>query len=330
MRFRKERSFVYPLVAADEELASPPLEQIALAQVALGGAVGRALPAHPGARRSSRSSRAGCYRRHENRLVRAERWGLPEGGLTSTLNRAEMPNAAAHPEPQPVLARGRRRRRPRAGLQAARRRRPGPPRREPPAPPLDARPPATSTAAASRTRLGPLLPSPRALVSAAEAAHLLALPSARMKGVPVRRLTLPRIPAPPEVLRADRPRPGRRAARRRAQPPRAPTPATSPRAHDAPRTGRSPTALLPVLRAENGEVLIHPDDRKYGALLVGGQGWARPRRCCGATSTTCATPTRRRSSSTPRASSAGCACGSRRPTAASASGSSTSATRRSG
>jgi hypothetical protein len=39
-------------------------------------------------------------------------------------------------------------------------------------------------------------------VSAAEAAHLLALPSARMKGVPVRRLTLPRIPAPPEAMRA--------------------------------------------------------------------------------------------------------------------------------
>ena len=33
------------------------------------------------------------YRRHENRLVRAEHWGLREGGLTSTLNRAEMRNA---------------------------------------------------------------------------------------------------------------------------------------------------------------------------------------------------------------------------------------------
>ena len=49
----------------------------------------------------------------------------------------------------------------------------------------------------------PLVPSPRALVSAAEAAHLLALPSARMKGVPVRRLALPRIPMPPEIQRAD-------------------------------------------------------------------------------------------------------------------------------
>jgi len=29
---------------------------------------------------------------------------------------------------------------------------------------------------------------------------------------------------------------------------------------------------LPVLRAENSAVLIHPDDRKYGALLVGSMG----------------------------------------------------------
>ena len=30
--------------------------------------------------------------------------------------------------------------------------------------------------------------------------------------------------------------------------------------------------VLPVLRADNAEVLIHPDDRKYGALLVGSMG----------------------------------------------------------
>jgi hypothetical protein len=58
--------------------------------------------------------------------------------------------------------------------------------------------------------LGPLLPTPslRSLVSAAETAHLLALPSARMKGVPVRRLMLPRIPAPPEVMRGTQVEPG--------------------------------------------------------------------------------------------------------------------------
>jgi hypothetical protein len=54
--------------------------------------------------------------------------------------------------------------------------------------------------------LGPLSPSFRTLVSAAEVAHLLELPSARMKGVPVRRVTIPRIPAPPEVGRGRRAR----------------------------------------------------------------------------------------------------------------------------
>ena len=54
--------------------------------------------------------------------------------------------------------------------------------------------------------LGPVVPSFRCLVSAAEVAHLLELPSARMKAVPVRRLTIPRIPAPPEVTRGSRAR----------------------------------------------------------------------------------------------------------------------------
>ena len=36
--------------------------------------------------------------------------------------------------------------------------------------------------------------------------------------------------------------------------------------------GPSPEELYPMLRAENAEVLIHPSDRKYGALLIGGQG----------------------------------------------------------
>ena len=65
------------------------------------------------------------------------------------------------------------------------------------------------------TATPPLLPSPRALISAAEAAHLLALPTARMKGVPVRRVAIPRIPMPPEIharrrRRTPSPRPTRR------------------------------------------------------------------------------------------------------------------------
>ena len=47
MRFRKERSFVYSLIADGEEQASSPLEQIARAQIAAGAAVDRALPADP-------------------------------------------------------------------------------------------------------------------------------------------------------------------------------------------------------------------------------------------------------------------------------------------
>jgi hypothetical protein len=53
----------------------------------------------------------------------------------------------------------------------------------------------------------PLLPpaSMRNLVSGPELAHLLELPSARMKGVPVTRLTIPRMPAPPDAFRASDP-----------------------------------------------------------------------------------------------------------------------------
>jgi hypothetical protein len=142
------------------------------------------------------------YKRHENKLVRQERSGLREGGLWSTLNRAEMGNAQQTQNRslfwlEVVVA-------------------------------ADTAQGCKTVAAAVQSRrgenrlhrrwmiarqnlyrrrvphaLGPLLPSFRCLVSAAEAAHLLALPSARMKGVPVRRLTLPRIPAPPEALQAD-------------------------------------------------------------------------------------------------------------------------------
>src|SRR5205807_9694218 len=57
------------------------------------------------------------------------------------------------------------------------------------------------------TAYPPVLPpaSMRNLVSGAELAHLLELPSARMKGVPVRRLTIPRMPAAPDAFRATDP-----------------------------------------------------------------------------------------------------------------------------
>jgi hypothetical protein len=203
MRFRKQRSFVYPLLASGELLASPPLEQIARAQVGLGAPSVVRFQLTPTPSWFEELARR-LYRRHENKLVRQERWGMPEGGLFSTLNRAEMAHAqrtqnrslfwletviAAHSAAacKTVAAAVQSRR----GENRLRRRlllvRQGLYRRRFP------------------HAITPLLPSPRCLISAAEAAHLLALPSARMKGVPVRRLTLPRIPAPPEALRAEEP-----------------------------------------------------------------------------------------------------------------------------
>ena len=204
MRFRKERSFVYSLIADNEEQASSPLEQIARAQVAVAvpSLVRFQLTPTPSffeelARR--------LYRRHENKLVRQERWGLPEGGLVSTFNRAEM-RAAERTQNRSLF-----------WLEAV--------------VAADTRDACKTVAAAVQSRrgenrlhrrwmmvrqglycrrfpraLGPLVPSFRSLVSAAEVAHLLELPSARMKGVPVRRVTIPRIPAPPEIVRGTRPR----------------------------------------------------------------------------------------------------------------------------
>jgi hypothetical protein len=204
MRFRKERSFVYSLIADGEREASSPLEQIARAQVAQGAPSLVRFQLTPTLTYFEELARR-LYRRHENKLVRQERWGLPEGGLWSTFNRAEM-RAAERTQNrslfwlETVIA-------------------------------ADGRDVCKAVAAAVQSRrgenrlhrrwmvvrqrlyrrrfpraLGPLIPSFRCLVSAAEVAHLLALPSARMKGVPVRRVPLPRIPAPPETVRGGRTR----------------------------------------------------------------------------------------------------------------------------
>ena len=45
-----------------------------------------------------------------------------------------------------------------------------------------------------------------------------------------------------------------------------------------------------MLRAENAEVVIHPSDRKYGALLVGGQGTGKTSAMLSSTSTTSRIP----------------------------------------
>jgi hypothetical protein len=204
MRFRKERTFVYSLIADGEEQASAPLEQIARAQVAVAVPTVVRFQLTPTPVRFEALARR-VYRRHENKLVRQERWGLPEGGLTSTFNRAEMRAAertqnrslfwletivaADTPEACKTVAAAVQSRR---GENRLHRRwmtvRQGLYRRRFP------------------RALGPLIPSWRSLLSAAEVAHLLELPSARMKGVPIRRVPLPRIPAPPEVVRGSRSR----------------------------------------------------------------------------------------------------------------------------
>jgi hypothetical protein len=200
MRFRKARGFVYPLLAAGDDLASPPLEAVAHAQVSLDVPSVIRIALTPAPLCFEALARR-LYRAHENRLVRQEHWGLPEGGLHSTLNRAEMTNAQRTQNRslfwlEAVVAAADREtcRQLGATLQARR----GENRLHRRWMPLRTdlyrrRFPAATP---------PLIPSPRALVSAAEVAHLLALPSARMKGVQVRRLAIPRLPMPPDVLRA--------------------------------------------------------------------------------------------------------------------------------
>jgi len=147
------------------------------------------------------------YRQHEHRIARQEHWGLPDGGLQSTFNRAEMRAAertqnrslswletviaADTPDVCKTVA---------AAVQSRRGEKPA-------APPPDDRPPAPvpppfPAGAGAAGRVDAVR-----LVSAAEVAHLLALRFARMKGVPVTRMTLPRIPAPPGVTRGNHTRP---------------------------------------------------------------------------------------------------------------------------
>jgi hypothetical protein len=222
MRFRKERSFVYSLIADGELEASSPLEQIARAQVTQGAASVVRFQLTPTPSFFEELARR-LYRRQENKLVRQERWGLPEGGLWSTFNRAEM-RAAERTQNRSLFWL--------ETVVAA-----------------DGRGVCKAVAAAVQSRrgenrlhrrwmvirhglylrrfpraLGPLIPSSRSLVSAAEVAHLLELPSARMKGVPVRRVTIPRIPAPPEVARGSRRAPARLAVPQRQQPGRSSAP----------------------------------------------------------------------------------------------------------
>jgi hypothetical protein len=201
MRFRKDRPFVYPLASASasgRKDASPLIEAIARMQHAIGAPSTVRLQITPGPGFMERVARH-FQQRQENKLVRAESWEIRDAGLRSEQNKAEMRAAQAvtnrsifYLEAQVAAGdtetckriagalqsrRGENRLRRRMLVLRAKLYR----RRFPEAYP-------------------PLLPSPRSFASAAELGFLLELPSARMKNVPVRRITAPHIPGPPEGL----------------------------------------------------------------------------------------------------------------------------------
>jgi hypothetical protein len=208
LRFRKERAFVYPLAARETEVdASPALEAVAQTQAMAGTPSSVRLQFTPAplvmeawARRKFRSL--------ENRLARGERSGGPaQAGLRSVLHQEEMRSANRAQdssmfwfEIQVAAATAEHANRIAASLIARR----GENRLQ--------RRRMVVRGDLYRTRFPqaypPLVPSIGfgrfpSLASASEIAHLLTLPTARMKAVPVRRLTVPRLPPPPEIARTD-------------------------------------------------------------------------------------------------------------------------------
>ena len=193
LRFRKERSFIYPIVAEVQAGAARPLEAVAQAQAAAAVPSSVRIQMTPCALPVERYARE-RQRHHEGRLAASD------GGVLGSLGRAEMTAAATSQSHAWCWLE----------VQVA-----GPSREI-----------ANRIAAALQARRGenrlqrrwmiwrqdlyrdrfptaypPVLPSAtlRTLVSASEVARLLVLPGGRMKNVPVRRLVLPRIPAPPEL-----------------------------------------------------------------------------------------------------------------------------------
>jgi len=208
VRYRKARSFVLPLTVREpDEDASPAMEAIAQTQVMVGVASVVRIQVIPTDQHFEGWAR-GRFRSHENRLARNER-GLSErqAGLRSAVNTAEMADSATHTQNAGLLW---------FEIQVA----------------ADTADNADRIASAVTGRRGenrlyrrrmflrhdlyrrrfpnavpPLLPTFgwrrfNSLMSSAELAPMLALPGARMKAVPVRRLTIPRLPPPPEVPRA--------------------------------------------------------------------------------------------------------------------------------
>jgi hypothetical protein len=202
LRFRKDRSFVYPISDESERTSSSPIEAVAQTQVAVGVPSTVRFQFTPCMLPIERLARE-LLRSHESYLLAGD------AGVLGTLHRSEM-TAASESQSHAWFW---------LEVQVA----------------ADTRENANRIAAAVQARRGqnrlarrwmilrqnlyrerfpsaypPLLPSPslRTLVSSREIAHLIELPGARMRSVPARRLALPRIPAPPEIgLASEDPKP---------------------------------------------------------------------------------------------------------------------------
>jgi hypothetical protein len=197
LRFRKQRSFVFPLIDEVQPGAARPLEAVAQAQAAAGVPSSVRLQMTPCALPVERWARR-QLRDREARLAAGD------GGLLGSLSRSEM-QAAARSQSHTWCW---------LEVQVAA------PDRE-----IANRIAVVLQARRGENRLQrrwmiwrqdryrdrfptaypPLLPSMslRGLASAGEVAQLLALPGARLKNVPVKRLALPRLPAPPDLPIAD-------------------------------------------------------------------------------------------------------------------------------
>jgi hypothetical protein len=193
LRLRKHRSFVYPLASEVERGSSSPLEAVAQAQVAVG------VPSTVRIQMTPCMIPLEHYARHRLRQQET-RLTVHDTGQMGSLDRAEMTAASSSQHHAWCWLE----------VQVA----------------ANSRETCSRIAAAVQARRGenrlhrrwmilrqdlyrerfptaypPLLPSAnlRTLVSCSELARLVELPGARMKNVPVRRLALPRVPAPPEV-----------------------------------------------------------------------------------------------------------------------------------
>jgi hypothetical protein len=193
LRLRKQRSFVFPLIDEVQPGAARPLEAVAQAQVAAGVPSSVRIQLTPCALPVERFARV-RLRHRETRLAASD------GGHLGSLSSSEM-QAAARSQSHTWCW---------LEVQVAA------PNRE-----IANRVAVVVQARRGENRLQrrwmiwredlyrdrfptaypPLLPglALRTLVSASEVAQLVALPAGRLKNVPVRRLALPRLPAPPDL-----------------------------------------------------------------------------------------------------------------------------------